>query len=116
MLLQTLLALLGFASIFGIIAGLSKDRVYLLPMAGVLVLSASMMMFSGVVQVQNGFDITEEDIDSNTTEITERASYYQIDDNYSEFDFTTAFGIILLIISIYSMFLGADLTGTIRKS
>jgi len=116
MLIETLFLILAFASIFGLIAGLSKDRVYLLPMAGLLILSASMMFTSGQVQIQDGFNITEEQIDSNTTEITEVPTYYSVDDNYSEFDFSTVFGIILLIIALYSLFLGADLTGTIRRS
>lgn len=116
MLIETLLMLLAFASIFGVIAGLSKDRVYLLPMAGILVLCSGMLFVSGTVQVQDGQDIVEEQVSSNTTEITESATYYDVDSQYSEFDFSTVFGIILLIIALYSLFLGADLTGTLRRN
>jgi hypothetical protein len=115
MLITTLMVLLGFASIFGLIAGLSKDRVYLLPMSAILILCSGMMLTSGSLQVDNGFNATEEQIDSNTTEITQRPSYKDIDQKYSGFEFTTLFSVILLIISLYSIFLGADLTGTLRK-
>lgn len=116
MLIQTLFLILAFASIFGIIAGLSKDRIYLLPMAGLFILASSMMFVSGDIQIQDGVNVTEEQIDSNTTEIQEVPTYYRIDENYSEFDFSTIFGILLLVIALYSLFLGADLTGTIRRS
>jgi len=114
--LLILISLLAFASLFGIIAGMSKDRVYLLPMAGILVLASSMMFLSGSVQYQDGFNATETQIDSNTTEITRTPTYSSVDENYSALDFSTTFGIVLLIISLYSFFLGADLTGTIRRS
>jgi len=116
MLIQTLLVLLAFASIFGVIAGISKDRVYLLPMAGILLLSSGMLFTSGDVQIQDGQNITEEQINENITEIDQRDVYYSVDDNYQAFNFSQLFGVILLIISVYSIFLGADLSGTIRRS
>lgn len=115
MLIETLFLVLAFASIFGVIAGLSKDRIYLLPMAGILLLSSGMLFTSGDVQLQNGQNITEEQVSSNITEIQERPTYYTIDSNY-DFNFSQLFGVILLIISVYSMFLGADLSGTIRRN
>ena len=114
--LLILVSLLAFASLFGLIAGMSKDRVYLLPMSGILLLASMMMFLSGSVEYQDGFNTTETQIDSNTTEIVRNPVYSSVDDKYQAFDFSTTFGIVLLIISIYSLFLGADLSGSIRRN
>lgn len=136
--LSILIALLAFASLFGVIAGISKDRVYLVPMAGLLVLSSSMMLSSGSLMVQDGF--TEQRIENTSaSKLTERSGQYSNDNvtissetdefvdrtpRYEDvnqlydwpFQFTTAFSILLLVIALYSFFLGADLRGTIRRS
>lgn len=115
MLIDTLFLILGFASVFGVIAGISKDRVYLLPMSGLLILASGMLFFSGTVQYQDGVDIVEEQTSQNVTEISERPVYSSVDENYSQLDFSVILGIILLIISVYSLFIGSDFTNTLRK-
>jgi len=75
-----------------------------------------MLFTSGDVQVGNGYNITEEQVSQNITQIEQNEVYYSVDQNYEAFNFSQLFGIILLIISVYSIFLGADLTGTIRRS
>jgi len=55
MLLQTLSILLLFASVFAITAGLARDSKFLVPMAGILLLSSGMLLTSGTIEIQEGF-------------------------------------------------------------
>jgi len=55
MLLQTLSILLLFASVFAITAGLARDSKFLVPMAGILLLSSGMLLTSGSIEIQEGF-------------------------------------------------------------
>jgi len=55
MLLETLSLLLLFAAVFALTAGLARDSKFLVPMAGILILSSGMLLTSGSIEVQEGF-------------------------------------------------------------
>lgn len=87
MLLNVLLIFLGFAAIFAITAGLAKDSKFLVPMAGILVLSSAMLLTSDSLYVQDGYIEIEEDV-SNVNNFTERGGLPQFSDEEVTVDST----------------------------
>lgn len=64
MLLQTFLILVGTGLFFGLIAAVSKDRIYLYPAAGMFLLASFLLFLSGSLMIQDGY---VEEVSKNIT-------------------------------------------------
>lgn len=129
MFLETLALLILFASVFALTAGLSRDSKFLVPMGGILVLAASMLLTSNTLMVQDGFVETSNlnmtsnstleqgsgpfqndviNVSEKTDVLTERTPTYEdLNDVYSigELSLSGSIAFILMAIALYSFIL-----------
>lgn len=105
--LTIFLFLFAIAGFFGISASINRNKDFLLPMAGLLILLSGMTLIDGDIEYKTGQFQVEEKIDSNTTETTTEPVYSSINDS-TEMDPnpTTGISIILLMVGIYGAIIG----------
>jgi len=102
MYVTTFLLLISFAALFGFIAAFAGDRIALAPMGGVLIFTASLLLLSNGLLVQDGVDIQKTNISTDTTHINQSYTYMNVQDNYSV-DFVTLFSLLFIAGGLYTV-------------
>lgn len=125
---STIYIFLTAATFFYLVAAIGKNRLFLWPAAGIMILLGSMIIVTGGIKVNAGDTTTftgnstgtvssspfsdRENI--TTTSVSNKTvDFREIDDNYDKFVPSTLLGIILIVAGLMSMILASDVRGNL---
>jgi len=92
--------LLGFSGVLTLAGTIRRDE-YLFVGAGVILFLLGTGIISSGLNFQSGMSITEEQIDSNTTEITKNVTYTSFEESHGASFSSTGLAIILFTLGFY---------------
>lgn len=125
---STIYIFLTTAAIFYLVAAIGKNRLFLWPAGGTLILLGSMLIVTAGVQVNAGDSTTfignttgtsnssgfQDNPNTTTTSITNKTiTFRNIEDNYDKFSPSNLLGLILIIAGVMSMLMGSSVKGSL---
>jgi len=100
------LILISLAAVTAIVAAVRKDHKMFLA-TGIILFILAAALFNSGLQIPDGKNITKQEIDTNTTEITETVTYTDLETSAGFENISQYIAIALIGITLYAVFMGS---------